>query len=81
MDTNCHHSSATQFRNPNTMKVESNVINSSTLVAIDSFSFFVINKPNWIDYLVFSLGDDKVSSIMAWAIDTIGFSARSSSAW
>jgi hypothetical protein len=31
---------------PNTLKVESNIVNFGTLVAIDCSSFSVINEPN-----------------------------------
>jgi hypothetical protein len=63
------------------LKVESNVVNFGTLVVIDSSSFAIVGEQNWVDYLGFSLGDDKVFSIVAWATDTVGFSARGLSTW
>ncbi len=63
------------------MKVESNLLNSGTLVANDNYSFSVVNEPNRVDYLVFLVGDDKVLSIMTWTTNIVGFSAKGSSIW
>ncbi len=41
-----HPSSTTHSKDPNTLKVEYGVVNSSTLDAIDSSSFFVVCEPN-----------------------------------
>jgi hypothetical protein len=40
LDIDGHHSFATQSRDPNTLKVESSVVNFGTLIAIDNSSFF-----------------------------------------
>ncbi len=46
LDIDNNPSSATQFKDPNTLKVEYGVINFGTLNAIDNSSFSVVGKPN-----------------------------------
>ncbi len=65
LDTNGHPFFATHSKILNTLKVEYGVTNFGILITIDSSSFFVVDKLDWIDSLIFSLGDDKVFSTMA----------------
>ncbi len=65
LDIDAHLFFATQSRVLNTLKVEYDVTNSGILIAIDNSSFFLAGKLDWVDSLVFSLGNDKVFSMMA----------------
>ncbi len=47
------------------------VVKPNISILIDNFSFFVFGEPNWIDYLVLSLGEFDVFSIATCIVNSV----------